>query len=75
MKFLTTEKTCAKCGTTSYKLQWCFGCKKYYCLDCVELSESDDTYSDYVKYYVYCPVDRKHHMNSTYLQGTNRDKK
>jgi len=69
---MVEEKKCAKCGKTD-DLQWCFVCKKNYCLDCVSLVESDDCYSNYVKYYVRCPINKKHHMNSTYLAGTNRD--
>jgi hypothetical protein len=64
---MTNTKQCAKCGKKE-DLEWCFGCEEYYCLDCVGLIESDDCYSSYVKYFLRCPVNNKHHMNSRYLQ-------
>lgn len=75
VKAMTSEDTCYKCGKkgSEIQLQYCFGCKKQYCLDCVGLVESEECYSNYVKYYVRCPKNQKHHMNSTWLAGTNRD--
>ncbi len=68
MGAVNEENICAKCGIkeNSRELHYCFGCKKCYCSDCVKLTESDDCYSNYVKYYVNCPIDKKHHMNSTW---------
>ena len=65
---MALKEKCAKCGKEK-NLQWCFDCEKYYCIDCVELIESDEVYSNRVKYFVRCPISQKHHMNSTWLDG------
>ena len=63
------EEICAKCRKADPKndLQRCFDCKKYYCLDCVYLIETDECSANRIKYYVKCPVNQKHHMNSVWL--------
>ncbi|MFW9923213.1 MAG: hypothetical protein ACFFDW_08015 [Candidatus Thorarchaeota archaeon] len=66
---MDSKEKCAKCGSEKQHLEWCFDCKKYYCLNCVELIEGDEVYSNYVKYFVRCPIDQKHHMNSTWMGG------
>ena len=65
---MAVKEKCAICGKEK-NLQWCFDCEKYYCLDCVELKESDEVYSNHIKYFVRCPIDHSHHMNSTWLGG------
>ncbi|NHJ84805.1 MAG: hypothetical protein FK734_05040 [Asgard group archaeon] len=63
---MIAKEKCTNC-VKKKNLQWCFDCEKYYCIDCVELIESDEVYSNHVKYFVRCPVDYTHHMNSTWL--------
>ena len=61
------DSICAKCKEPLDKdnRHYCFGCKAYYCENCVTMLEGDDCYSNYVKYHVYCPKDMdKHHSNS-----------
>ena len=67
---MSEDLECAKCSKKIMNdddLEYCFDCKKYYCLDCVRIVESDDCYSNYVKHYIYCPIDKKHHMNSRWM--------